>query len=112
MECTITKIKKTKSGVVEESVNFQTLLEAYKNLGERTRKGYESSIVYDFNSAEEIIKTRKKDLVELVNNSGKYFAKNTFVLKCWQWIKMANDMILQSKQKIFYSVCFSIYLFF
>ena len=72
MECTITKITKNKKGVVEESVNFQTLLKAYKKLGERTRKGYESSIVYDYNSVE----TRKKDLIQLVNDSGKYFAKN------------------------------------
>ena len=76
MECTITKITKNKKGVVEESVNFQTLLEAYKKLGERTRKGYESSIVYDYNSAKEIIELRKKDLIQLVNDSGKYFAKN------------------------------------
>lgn len=76
MECTITKIKKTKKGVVEESVNFKTLLEAYKKLGERTREGYEDSIVYDYNSAEELVETRKKDLIELVNDSGKYFARN------------------------------------
>ena len=76
MECTITKIKKTKKGVVEESVNFKTLLEAYRELGERTRKGYGSSIVYDYNSAEEIVETRKKDLIQLVNDSGKYFAEN------------------------------------
>ncbi len=73
MECTITKIKK---GGVEESVNFKTLLKAYKELGERTRKGYESSIVYDYNSAEELVKTRKNDLIQLVNDSGKYFASN------------------------------------
>ena len=76
MECTITKIKKTKEGVVEESVNFETLLKAYKKLGKTTKQEYESSIVYDYNSAEEIIETRKKDLIQLVNDSGKYFANN------------------------------------
>ena len=75
MECTITKITKNKKGVVEESVNFQTLLETYKKLGETTKKKYGSSIVYDYNSVETIEK-RKKELVELVNNSGKYFANN------------------------------------
>ena len=73
MECTITKINK---GGVEESVNFKTLLESYKKLKEPTRQGYESSIVYDYNSAEEIVETRKKDLIQLINDSGKYFAKN------------------------------------
>ena len=71
MECKITKI--TKKGSVD--VNFETLLKAYKKLGETTKEKYGNSIVYDFNSAEEIIK-RKKDLVELVNDSGKYFARN------------------------------------
>ena len=75
MECTITKITKNKKGSVEEFVNFKTLLEDYKNLGEETREKYRNSTVYDFNSAEEVIK-RKKDLVDLVNDSGKYFARN------------------------------------
>ena len=72
MECTITKI--TKKGA--EDLNFQTLLKAYKKLGKEVRQGYESSIVYDYDSAEDIIEERKKELVELVNNSGKYFANN------------------------------------
>lgn len=72
MECTITKI--TKKGT--EDVNFQNLLEAYKKLGKKVQQGYAGSIVYDYDSAEGIIEDRKKGLIELVNNSGKYFASN------------------------------------
>ena len=72
MECTITKI--TKKGA--EEANFKNLLEAYKKLGKKVKQGYAGSIVYDYDSAEETIEKRKKGLIELVNDSGKYFASN------------------------------------
>lgn len=72
MECTITKI--TKKGT--EGVNFKNLLEAYKKLGKKVKQGYAGSIVYDYDSAEDVIESRKKGLIELVNDSGKYFASN------------------------------------
>lgn len=76
MECEIIKIKKTTKGVVEESINFGTLLEAYKKLSKKSRQEFGSSTVYDYNSTEEIVEMRVGALKQLVNDSGKYFANN------------------------------------